>query len=60
MVSRAQHMQAANLSRGELGHSLGAFRDSVFGQLAGEDEADSGLDLPGGDGWLLVHTRQLQ
>ena len=32
----------------------------MLGQLAGEDEADGGLDLPGGDGWLLVHARQLQ
>jgi len=48
------------LSRSELGHGLGAFRHSVLGQLAGEDEADGSLDLPGGDGWLLVHTRQLQ
>ncbi len=27
-------------------------------QLAGEDEADSSLDLPGGDSWLLVVTGQ--
>jgi len=25
----------------------------VLGELAGEDEADGGLDLPGGDGGLL-------
>ena len=30
-----------------LGDSLGSFRDSVSGQLSGEDELDSRLDFPG-------------
>ena len=48
------------LGRGELGDSLGAFRDGVLGQFTWEDEADSGLDLAGGQGWLLVHAAQLR
>ncbi|KAG2592829.1 hypothetical protein PVAP13_5NG583501 [Panicum virgatum] len=43
-----------NLRGGELGDGLGALRDGVLGELAGEDEAHRGLDLPGGDGGLLV------
>lgn len=39
---------------GVLGDSLGAFTDGVFGQLTGQEETDSGLDLPGGDGAALV------
>jgi hypothetical protein len=31
----------------------------VLGELAGEDEADGGLDLAGGDGGLLVVAREL-
>jgi hypothetical protein len=31
----------------------------VLGQLTGEDQADRGLDLPGGDGRLLVVRSQL-
>ncbi|KAG0521463.1 hypothetical protein BDA96_08G162700 [Sorghum bicolor] len=37
-----------------LGHSLGAFRDGVLGQFSGQEETDSGLDLPRGDGGPLV------
>uniref|UniRef100_A0A453DZN0 Uncharacterized protein n=1 Tax=Aegilops tauschii subsp. strangulata TaxID=200361 RepID=A0A453DZN0_AEGTS len=44
---------------GELGDGLGALRDGVLGELAGEDEADGGLDLAGRDGGLLVVARQL-
>jgi hypothetical protein len=33
-----------------LGNSLGTFRDGVLGELSGEDESDSGLDLSGRDG----------
>ena len=32
---------------GELGHSLGTLRHGVLGELTGEDEADSGLNLAG-------------
>ena len=38
------------LGAGVLGDSLGTFRDSVFGQFTREEEPDSSLDLPGGDG----------
>ena len=51
--SRADR-QADDLEGGELGDSLGSFRDCVLGELSGEDEPDSSLDLPGGDGGLLV------
>uniref|UniRef100_A0A8R7UQR9 Uncharacterized protein n=1 Tax=Triticum urartu TaxID=4572 RepID=A0A8R7UQR9_TRIUA len=47
------------LGGGELGDGLGALGDGVLGELAGEDEADGGLDLPGGDGGLLVVAGQL-
>jgi len=47
-----------NLRGGELGDGLGALRDGVLGELAGEDEAHRGLDLPGGDGGLLVVARE--
>ena len=43
---------------GELGHGLGALGDGV-GELTGEDEAHGGLDLPGGDGGLLVVAGEL-
>ena len=42
------------LGGGVLGDGLGALRDGVLGQLSGEEEPDSGLDLPGGDGGALV------
>ena len=42
------------LGAGVLGHSLGALRHGVLGQLTGEQQADGGLDLPGGDGGPLV------
>ena len=42
------------LGAGVLGHSLGALRHGVLGQLTREQEPHSGLDLPGGDGGPLV------
>uniref|UniRef100_A0A453JHP8 Uncharacterized protein n=2 Tax=Aegilops tauschii subsp. strangulata TaxID=200361 RepID=A0A453JHP8_AEGTS len=48
-----------NLRGGELGDGLGALGDGVLGELAGEDEAYGGLDLPGGDGGLLVVAGEL-
>jgi hypothetical protein len=48
-----------SLGRGELGDSLGALRHGVLGQLSWKDEADSSLDLPGGDCGLLVVASQL-
>ena len=46
--------KAHRLTGGELGHSLGALRHCVLGQLAGKDEAHRCLDLAGGHGGLLV------
>ena len=42
------------LGGGVLGDGLGSFGDGVLGQFSGEKESDSGLDLSGGDGGLLV------
>ena len=42
------------LGAGVLGDGLGSLRDGVLGQLSGQEETDSGLDLPGGDGGPLV------
>jgi hypothetical protein len=42
-----------------LGDGLGAFRDGVLGQLSGKEEANSGLNLPGGQGVLLVVANKL-
>ena len=42
------------LGAGVLGDGLGSFRDGVLSQLSGEEESDSRLDLPGGDGGPLV------
>ena len=42
------------LRAGVFGDSLGSLRDGVLGQLTGQEEPDSGLDLPGGDGGPLV------
>ena len=38
------------LGGGVLGDSLGALGDGVLGELTGEEEADGGLDLAGGEG----------
>lgn len=57
--SKRAEAQGANLlGAGVLGHSLGAFADGVFGQLAGEKQPDGGLDFPGGDGAPLVVVGQ--
>lgn len=42
-----------------LGDSLGALRHGVLGQLTGQDQPHRGLDLPGGDGGLLVVGSEL-
>ena len=47
------------LGAGVLGDGLGALRDGVLGQLSGQEEPDSGLDLPGGDGGPLVVVGEL-
>ena len=49
----------ARLSGGELGDGLGALTHSVLSELSGEHEADGGLDLPGGEGGLLVVLGEL-
>ena len=43
----------------ELGDGLGALGDGVFGQLAGEHEADRSLDLSRGEGLLLGVSAEL-
>ena len=42
-----------------LGDGLGALGDGVLGELTGEEEADGGLDLAGGEGRLLVVADEL-
>ena len=54
-----QRSDAGTLGGGELGHSLGALRHGVLGQLAGQDEAHSSLDFARGHSGLLVVARQL-
>ena len=46
------------LGAGVLGDGLGSLRDGVFGQLAREEETDSGLDFPGGDGGQILNKFQ--
>ena len=46
------------LGAGVLGDSLGSLRDGVLGQLSRQEEPDSSLDLPGGDGGPLVVVGQ--
>ena len=42
-----------------LGDGLGSLSDGVSGELSGEEESDSGLDLSGGEGGLLVVSNEL-
>ena len=46
------------LGAGVLGDGLGSLGDGVLGQFSGQEEPDSGLDLPGGDGGPLVVVGQ--
>ena len=46
------------LGAGVLGDGLGALRDGVLGELTGEEQPDSGLDLARGDGGPLVVVSQ--
>ena len=46
------------LGAGVLGDSLGALRHGVLGQFTGEEQTDSSLDLPGGDGGATVVVSQ--
>ena len=47
------------LGGGVLGDSLGALGDGVLGELTREEEADSGLDLTGGESLGLVVASEL-
>ena len=47
------------LGAGVLSDGLGSLRDGVFGQLSGQEEPDSSLDLPRGDGRPLVVVGEL-
>ena len=59
-VALTQRLNAVkHLSGGELGDGLGALTDGVLGELSGEHEPDGGLDLPGGEGGLLVVLGEL-
>ena len=49
---------AGLLGAGVLGDSLCPLRHGVLGQLTGQQQADGGLDLPGGDGGALVVVSQ--
>ena len=42
------------LGAGVLGDSLGSLGHGVLGQFTGEEETDSSLNLPGGDGGAPV------
>ena len=57
--ARERANESINLSRRELGHGLGSLRNGVLGQLSRQDEPDGRLDLPRGDGRLLVVARQV-
>lgn len=46
------------LSAGVLGDGFRAFRDGVFGQLTGQQQADGRLDFPARDGGTLVVVGQ--
>ena len=50
---------AHSLGGGELGHCLGALGHGVLGELTGEDEADSSLDLTARNRGLLAVAGQL-
>ena len=46
------------LGAGVLGDGLRSLRDGMLGQLSREEETDSSLDFPGGDGGPLVVVGQ--
>uniref|UniRef100_A0A453T245 Uncharacterized protein n=1 Tax=Aegilops tauschii subsp. strangulata TaxID=200361 RepID=A0A453T245_AEGTS len=58
-ITEAMLTNHRGLGGGELGDGLGALGHCVLGELAGEDEAYGGLDLPGRDGGLLVVAGEL-
>ena len=50
----SQQYTSSLLGGSVFGDGLGAFTDSVLGQLTGEEQPHGGLDLPGGDRGTLV------
>ena len=54
-----QEVPSLSMGVGVLGHGLGSLRHGVLGELPRQDEPDSGLDVPGGDGDPLVVPGQL-
>ena len=59
IAERCSWRRRRSLGRGELGDGLGSLGYGVLGQLAGEDQAHSGLDLAGGDSGLLGIASEL-
>ena len=57
-LSRSVHTTRLSGGALELGDGLGALRHGVLGKLSGEEQADSGLDLAGRKGALLVVAGQ--
>ncbi|KAF4376799.1 hypothetical protein F8388_025670 [Cannabis sativa] len=49
----------SNLRAGELSNSLGTLRHGVLSKLTGKNKPNGGLNLPRGDGWLLVVASEL-
>ena len=52
--SDKRSLESCLFRRSILGHSLGAFRHGMFGQLSRKKETDRSLDFPGGNGGPLV------
>ncbi len=58
-VAFLEQEDATSLLGGSVfGDGLGSFGHGVLGELSGEDQADSGLDLAGAEGGLLVVAAQ--
>ncbi|KAJ6358015.1 hypothetical protein OIU78_005776 [Salix suchowensis] len=57
-LTKSFHTLDIHLRTGKLGNSLGPFRNSMFRKLSRQDQSDSGLDLPRGNGGLLVVPRK--
>ena len=58
MKKRKENKCSRLLAAGVLGDGLGALRHGVLGQLSGQQQAHGSLDLPTGDGVLLVVVGQ--
>jgi len=57
-LKRGEYTASCLLAAGVLGDGLGALTDSVLGELTGEKQTHSGLDLATGDGGTLVVVSQ--